>query len=302
MQTKHNKAQGKTINVSIIVPFYYGNKYLNNLLEGVKKTCDIFSGNVELILVNDSPEVTMEYNRNIINGFSLVEIKNEKNVGIHGSRANGLKNANGEYILFLDQDDNISEESVSHMYEVAQETGCDIVVANGLIEDEKREQYSIFGNHFSQRFALRELPYLMARNFIISPGQCLIKATTIPEVWTRRIMKKNGADDLLLWILMFDAGRRFNALYERAYQHSFTGLNYSSDISKMRESQQEVIDTLTSIKSYSGRKIRRLRNSMSFKSTYKQHPVRSALRHPIVLLYNIYYRLVWRGYIAKNQN
>ena len=55
------------MDVSVIVPFYKGNKYINNILkmigENAKNARDIF---IELIVVNDSPEIEIKYNKKLI--------------------------------------------------------------------------------------------------------------------------------------------------------------------------------------------------------------------------------------------
>ena len=97
--------------VSIIVPLYHGQKYINNLVSMVEKNRGVLSNcevELETIFVNDFPseDISVPTNKEI------VLHANPNNQGIHASRVNGLKLAPGDYILMLDQDDIISDHYI----------------------------------------------------------------------------------------------------------------------------------------------------------------------------------------------
>lgn len=90
--------------VSIIIPFYdepitIVERSLNSILSQTHK-------NYEIIMINDNPS---KYNEKeifkLINQKNIIYIKNEKNLGVSASRNKGIKCASGEYIAFLDADD-----------------------------------------------------------------------------------------------------------------------------------------------------------------------------------------------------
>ena len=95
------------MDVSIIIPIYKGNGYIESLLNKIEKNYQGSQKEIEVIFVNDYPD------EEIIVGsqhdFPIRIINNEMNQGIHQTRINGLKKAVGKYILFLDQDDEISD-------------------------------------------------------------------------------------------------------------------------------------------------------------------------------------------------
>ena len=121
------------MDISIIVPIYKGNKYISPIMEMTKKNINYLNAqgktlDIELILVNDYPETPIFLER-IDAGFNVIVIENETNVGIHQSRVNGLKMANGQYVLFLDQDDEIFDNCLYSQY--MKIFDYDMVIGNG---------------------------------------------------------------------------------------------------------------------------------------------------------------------------
>ena len=96
--------------VSVIVPSY---KRHTNLVErAILSLLNQTYQNIEIILVDDNAkECLIEYRlelEKLVNRLSdnrIVYIQNHDNLGGAGSRNEGIKKANGEYITFLDDDD-----------------------------------------------------------------------------------------------------------------------------------------------------------------------------------------------------
>lgn len=228
------------VDISFIVPIYRGNKYISNL---IKMTEDNYANaikeyecQVELILVNDDPQQKIVCNdRN--EKIKITVLENERNVGIHQSRVNGLQKASGEYICFLDQDDRISSV---YLREQLKYIGAgDVVVCNG-----KNRSRLIYLNHAQMQRLDRLDDYQDGINAIVSPGQVLIRKESIPTVWTQNILHKNGADDYYLWYLMKLCNKSFHFNNQVLYLHTMTGDNVSADGDKMDESVFEMIDLL----------------------------------------------------------
>lgn len=103
------------IQLSIIIPFYNSATYLKETLESVKLN---LSQNIELLMIDDgSNDNSLE----IINGvfkdkFYNVKIlsrPNNKPKGANACRNYGIENAVGNYVMFIDSDDLISETCLS---------------------------------------------------------------------------------------------------------------------------------------------------------------------------------------------
>ena len=116
------------IKVSIITPLYKGTDYVPGLMAMIRKNAELLPAaqkgkdvpqtKLEFILVNDSPaDGSLEEDELIRNyvpdqAFELTAVNHTENQGIHAARLTGLSKAQGEYILFLDQDDAISDSAV----------------------------------------------------------------------------------------------------------------------------------------------------------------------------------------------
>lgn len=234
---------------SIITPFYKGNQYVSTLVRmaesNLKSLCDAgIDAELELIIVNDSPEVSVELPSSI-HRIEVVLINHEKNGGIQKARVTGLNKSKGDYIVFLDQDDEIVDDCILQEYNVIQD--ADVVVANLLFEhsDGTTKLFYKSKGQFENVFSLAA--YTKGHNRIISPGHCLIRRNSIPTEWMENIMSVNGSDDLFLWILLFIKKSRF-VMYEKPlYTHKYTGGNLSAEVSKMDQSSLEMAEILNEI-------------------------------------------------------
>lgn len=111
---------------SIIVPIYNVEKYLSYCLESIiKQTVK----DIEIICVNDG---STDNSLSILTEFAKIDdriqIVNKANGGLSSARNIGLDVANGEYILFVDSDDMIKENTCDRLYMEMLQTNADVVV------------------------------------------------------------------------------------------------------------------------------------------------------------------------------
>ncbi len=88
--------------VSIIIPVYNVEKYLNACLESVVA----LRQDVEILLVDDgSKDGSGKLCDEWAEKDSRVRVIHQKNAGLSGARNTGIRNSTGDYLLFLDSDD-----------------------------------------------------------------------------------------------------------------------------------------------------------------------------------------------------
>lgn len=89
--------------ISVVVPVYNAEKYIDRCIQSI--TGQIYN-NWELILVNDG---STDDSLNILNKWcrtdSRIVVINQENSGPGIARNNGVKNASGEFVVFVDSDD-----------------------------------------------------------------------------------------------------------------------------------------------------------------------------------------------------
>ena len=88
---------------SIIVPVYNTEKYLKRCLDSIKSQS---FKDYEVIIVNDG---STDKSSSIISKYPF-KVINQENQGLSVARNNGVKDASGEYLIFLDSDDYIEKD------------------------------------------------------------------------------------------------------------------------------------------------------------------------------------------------
>lgn len=115
----------KTPSVSIIVPIYNSQKYLSLCIDSI--LLQSFT-DFELILVNDgSTDESLSICQNYAERDCRIRIINQTNNGVSSARKHGVEVSNGNYILFVDSDDTIPQDSIQHLIDKYQDN-IDIVV------------------------------------------------------------------------------------------------------------------------------------------------------------------------------
>lgn len=121
--------------ISIIIPVYNVDKYLNQCLDSLLIQSMI--DNIEVICVNDgSNDNSLNILKSYENKFKNFVILNQKNAGVSNARNNGLEIAQGKYISFLDSDDYIIKKNYFELIMTKLEScHSDIMILNHHILD-----------------------------------------------------------------------------------------------------------------------------------------------------------------------
>ena len=121
------------VKVSIVMPIYNGAEFLKRSIESVSKQT---LKDLELICVDDgSTDNSVEVLNNLSNQYDFIRIITQENAGSGSARNNGIKNAKGDYIAFLDADDEIFDEDALERMVNSNTTDAEMVSANLLMID-----------------------------------------------------------------------------------------------------------------------------------------------------------------------
>lgn len=140
------------IKISIIVPVYNVEKYLNRCVDSLLNQ-DIDKNQYEIILIDDgSPDrsgiMCDEYSQK----YSNIHVVHKTNGGLADARNAGLDVAQGKYIMFVDSDDFIKENVLQKILSVAEHYNTEICVYKLLVLDENNNVIPI--KHPNQQFEL----------------------------------------------------------------------------------------------------------------------------------------------------
>ncbi len=114
--------------VSVIVPVYNADKFLESCLESL--VCQTLES-IEIIVVNDgSTDGSQEIIDRYTEKYPQIKAYKKENTGIADTRNFGLSKVTGEYLAFLDSDDTADRTMLEKMIKKAKETDADVVVSH----------------------------------------------------------------------------------------------------------------------------------------------------------------------------
>lgn len=129
--------------ISIIVPVYNADKYLNRCIDSILK--QTFT-DLEIILVDDG---STDHSGNLCEQYAQqdkrVHMIHKENGGSTSARKAGVRIAKGEYIAFVDSDDWIDEIFCERLYHKAMIHQADIV-ASGCVKEGICQRQELFNN------------------------------------------------------------------------------------------------------------------------------------------------------------
>ena len=167
------------IKISVIIPVYNAEKYLKECIDSVLN--QIYK-NFELIIINDgstdnSEKIVKEYNDN-----RIIYISRE-NKGPLETRIEGINKSTGEYILFIDADDYINDDTLLIYINKLNEKKYDIIRGNYT---------KVIGNKKKKIFDFKkELEY--NKNNIDAIISRMAKSEKYNSLW-REIIRKDIID------------------------------------------------------------------------------------------------------------
>ena len=114
--------------ISIIIPVYNVELYLDKCLQSVVNQT---YRNIEIILIDDGASD----NSGIIcdrwqKKDSRIKVIHKTNGGLSSARNVGIEHANGEYLMFIDSDDIVSDELCRILIEMMKNNDADISICN----------------------------------------------------------------------------------------------------------------------------------------------------------------------------
>lgn len=119
--------------VNVIVPVYNGASSLEVCINSILKQTYT---NLEVIIINDgSTDSSYKIAERLSIYDKRIKVINQGNRGVSAARNNGIANANGKYILFVDADDYIESNMVELLVAASEKYSAPITSCGVFIED-----------------------------------------------------------------------------------------------------------------------------------------------------------------------
>lgn len=219
--------------ISVIIPTFNHREYLSHALESVySQTCK----DIEVLVVNDgSSDGTHEMLQPFVRDGRIRYIE-QANAGPAAARNRGLREARGEFVAFLDDDDLWPPDKLSWQLKFLHENpGVAAIAGIAQLIDEQERNLETYGRAGEITF-----DQLFHGNLILSPGQALIRAALLREIggfnedlW--------GTDD---WDLWFRAARQSRILVQDriALRYRTHSSNASRNLRRMLDNSIAVVN------------------------------------------------------------
>lgn len=114
--------------ISVIIPVYNKSKFLRECLDSVlNQTFD----SIQIVIVDDgstddSPMIIENYRKK----YKNIKVISQENQGVIGARITGYKNAEGDFIGWVDADDFIDKSMYEKLYKNAIDNNAEISICN----------------------------------------------------------------------------------------------------------------------------------------------------------------------------
>ena len=121
-----------SIDVSAVVPLYNAKNYVKLTVDSI---LDQTLKNIEVVIVDDcSTDGSLELCRELYAHDERVKIVQQpQNMGVGAARNAGIRSASGDYIAFVDSDDELLPDALASMFDTAHKHNADVLHNTAII-------------------------------------------------------------------------------------------------------------------------------------------------------------------------
>lgn len=152
-----------TIKVSVVVPVYINEKYINECLDSL---INQNLHDIEIICVNDgSTDNTLHVLNTYAKNDSRIQIINQKNSGPGSARNVGIRKAKGKYLYFVDSDDRIEADCLKILYYLSEKNNSEMCLVGVNAFDDKKNSFYPYMNFSTNSFKKGALIHKEKKDF-----------------------------------------------------------------------------------------------------------------------------------------
>jgi glycosyltransferase involved in cell wall biosynthesis len=169
--------------LSVIIPFYNVEEYLERCIISVENQ-DIVKEDYEVLLINDgSTDKSYEIACRLKDTFTNVVVLTQENKGQGAARNLGLKEAKGNYVLFVDSDDYMLSNVFCKMLDAVDCHDLDILI----MQSKSMKEDGSFRQIYSAPFP---------KGSVINGQQILVKGYRPASVWAKLYRRELISDTI----------------------------------------------------------------------------------------------------------
>lgn len=170
--------------ISIIVPVYNVDKYLDKCLDSIINQS---YSDIQIILVDDG---STDSSGQICEQFAMkdnrVKVIHQKNQGVVSARKNGIANAFGEYIGFVDGDDYIEPIMFEKLYDAIIKSDVDFVHSGYF----KNDGFDIYGVQTNGIFEITDVEEFLINNILDSTNSNSIPPSNWSKLYKKELIQQ----------------------------------------------------------------------------------------------------------------
>jgi glycosyltransferase involved in cell wall biosynthesis len=222
--------------ISVVIPVYNGGAHVDTAIQSVLRQ---HYSDWELIVVDDgSTDDTTSVLSRYSNGLKVLH---QTNRGPSAARNNGLRNATGEYVAFLDADDTWDDNFLKIASAKLDTLSCDYVgVCTGWeYSEQSRGTLTHTRRKLRGNIGLRKL--MVSNPFPIHAALIRKNAVVDAGGFDEEIY---AMEDWDLWLRLTLPGSRFGAIDSCLAQYTLHGISNSSNPDRMRAGRIRTLDKL----------------------------------------------------------
>ena len=211
--------------VSILIPAYNAAPFLSR---SVGSALAQTYGNIEIVIVDDgSTDETLKVANRLASQDGRVRVLHQDNKGPAEARRTALHAAAGEYIAYLDADDELLPDIINFLYERMMEHHLDMALGSMIKvagENAFEVSHPVEGVFTSEEF----LRFLFDRRCMCAQGEYLCRR----EVWNDSLFPSRGEqlpnEDVLMYILLSAQVKRVGIFNKPAMKYHYVPTSLTS--------------------------------------------------------------------------
>ena len=188
--------------VSVIIPYYKKKKYIADALKSVLKQT---YNNLEILIIYDDPnkEDLGHVNNLCLSDRRIKLIINDKNIGAGKSRNIGIEKSNGQFIAFLDADDEWKSNKIEEQIKFMVDNKIDFSHTSYTVINEKNDFISLrrAKNFFDLKDLIKSCDIGLSSVLL---NKEILKSYKFPDLKTK--------EDFVLWLKLLESNIKIYGL------------------------------------------------------------------------------------------